>query len=121
MHKLNEENLQNMAIVTLNDIWKQIDFNKVTSKRTFGIWEEFSSKVKASAMTTNKYEVFVEKLCKKMDVRSLKSKNIKDISEESIEVKEAVVKILRKETQIIILKMRLNNQEKKGAEIEDEN
>ena len=74
MYKNNRENAIDMAISTLLDIWEQIDWSKVTSQRSIGIWDEFASKVKAAAMTTNSYETFVEKLCKKMDVRSLKFK-----------------------------------------------
>lgn len=113
MNNLREENLQNMALATLADIWSQIDFDKIKGQRAIGIWDEFANKVRASAMTTNKYETFVEKLCKKMDVRSLKFNNIADISKESNEIKEAVLKIFRNETQIIILKLRLNNKVKK--------
>ena len=71
---IDRENAIDMAISTLLDIWEQIDWSKVTSQRSIGIWDEFASKVKAAAMTTNSYETFVEKLCKKMDVRSLKFK-----------------------------------------------
>ena len=113
MNKLNEENLQNMALATLADIWSQIDFDKVTGQRAIGIWDEFASKVKAAAMTTNKYETFVEKLCKKMDIRSLKFNNIREISNESTEIKEAILNVFRNETQIIILKLRLNNKTRK--------
>lgn len=113
MYNLNKENIQNMALSTLIDIWSQIDWDKVTGQRAMGIWDEFSNKVKAASMTTNSYEAFVEKLCKKMDVRSLKFKNIDEISSQDQEFKKAIIKILRSETQIIVLKLRLNNQVRK--------
>ena len=113
MYKNNRENAIDMAISTLLDIWEQIDWSKVTSQRSIGIWDEFASKVKAAAMTTNSYETFVEKLCKKMDVRSLKFKNIDEISNQDEEIKKNILKILRSETQIIVLKLRLNKEIRK--------
>ena len=110
MYKNNRENAIDMAISTLLDIWEQIDWSKVTNQRSIGIWDEFASKVKAAAMTTNSYETFVEKLCKKMDVRSLKFKNIDEISNQDEEIKKNILKILRSETQIIVLKLRLNKE-----------
>ena len=110
MYKNNRENAIDMAISTLLDIWEQIDWSKVTSQRSIGIWDEFASKVKAAAMTTNSYETFVEKLCKKMDVRSLKFKNIDEISNQDEEIKKNILKILISETQIIVLKLRLNKE-----------
>ena len=110
MYKNNRENAIDMAISTLLDVWEQIDWSKVTSQRSIGIWDEFVSKVKAAAMTTNSYETFVEKLCKKMDVRSLKFKNIDEISNQDEEIKKNILKILRSETQIIVLKLRLNKE-----------
>ena len=113
MYKNNRENAIDMAISTLLDIWEQIDWSKVTSQRSIGIWDEFARKVKAAAMTTNSYETFVEKLCKKMDVRSLKFKNIDEISNQDKEIKKNILKILRRETQIIVLKLRLNKEIRK--------
>lgn len=113
MYEITRENVQQMAVSTLTDIWSQIDWDKVTGQRAMGIWDEFANKVKASAMTTNSYEKFVEKLCRKMDVRSLKFKAIDEISNQSIEMKTAILKAFREETQIIVLKLRLNNQIRK--------
>lgn len=113
MYKNNRENVTDMAISTLLDVWEQIDWSKVTNQRSIGIWDEFASKVKAAAMTTNSYETFVEKLCKKMDVRSLKFKNIDEISNQDEEIKKNILKILRSETQIIVLKLRLNKEVRK--------
>lgn len=113
MYENNRENIQAMAIATLTDIWSQIDWSKVTSQRSVTIWDEFSSKVKAAANTTNSYETFVEKLCKKMEVRSLKFKNIDEISNQNEELKKSILKTLRSETQIIVLKLRLNSQIRK--------
>lgn len=116
MYELTRDNIHDTAVSTLADIWSQIDWDKVTGQRAMGIWDEFLSKVKASAMTTNSYEKFVEKLCRKMEVRSLKFRTINEITNESEEFKKAILKTFREETQVIVLKLRLNNQIRKEQE-----
>lgn len=107
---LNKENVEHCAEATIYEIWGCIDWDKVDAKRAFGIWDEFGAKVKASAMSTNSYETFVEKLCKKMDIRSLRYKSIKDIGEQPEEFKDAVLKLIREQTLQLVLKVRLNNE-----------
>ena len=88
-------------------------WDKVKGSRALGIWDEFTAKVKSTAMTTTSYETFVEKLCRKMDVRSLRFAMISEISELSEDIKKQILKCFRSETQIIILKLRLQNQIRK--------
>lgn len=78
-----------------------------------GIWDEVAAKVKAAAMTTNTYEKFVEKMCRKLDVRSLRFTDIRDIEKQDEEFKQGVMKVLREETLSIMLEVRLNNQIRK--------
>ena len=110
---MDKQNIKDMAEATILDIWSCIDWDKVDGRRAYGIWDEFGAKVKASAMSTNSYEKFVEKLCKKMDIRSLKYKSIKDIGEQPEEVKQAILKLIREETLQIILRVRLNQEKLK--------
>lgn len=110
MYDLNRENVDYMALATITDIWSGIDWEKVDGKRAMGIWDEYISKIKASAMTTNSYEKFVEKLCRKMEVRSLRYSNVSLISNQTDEFKIAILKTLRENTQVLVLKLRLNNQ-----------
>lgn len=113
MYELTRQNFKEAAIATILEIWTCIDWERVDSRRAYGIWDEFASKVKASAMSTNKYEVFVEKLCKKMDVRSLRHKMISDIGKQRDEFKTGVLKLIREETVQLILEVRLNNEARK--------
>jgi len=108
-----DKNIQQYCVATLSEIWAQIDWDKVKGSRALGIWDEFTSKVKSSAMTTTSYETFVEKLCRKMDVRSLKFAMINEISELDLDTKAQILKCFRYETQIVILKLRLQNQIRK--------
>lgn len=113
MYTITREHLKEAAIVTMVEVWSCIDWERVDSKRAYGIWDEFTSKVKAAAMTTNRYETFVEKLCKKMDVRSVRHRSISDISAQSEEFKAGVLKIIREETTLLVLEVRLNNEIRK--------
>ena len=108
-----DKNIQQYCVSTLSEIWAQIDWDKVKGSRALGIWDEYTAKVKSTAMTTTSYETFVEKLCRKMDVRSLRFAMISEISELSEDVKKQILKCYRSETQIIILKLRLQNQIRK--------
>ena len=108
-----DKNIQQYCVSTLSEIWAQIDWDKVKGSRALGIWDEFTAKVKSTAMTTTSYETFVEKLCRKMYVRSLRFAMISEISELSEDIKKQILKCFRSETQIIILKLRLQNQIRK--------
>lgn len=114
MYELSEINIKQMAEATIMDIWSCIDWDKVDARRAYGIWDEFASKIKAAAMTTNNYERFVEKLARKMDVRSLRYVSIKEISEQSPELKQAILKHIREQTLQLVLQVRLNNEARKA-------
>lgn len=113
MYKNTKENIEEMAVATLLDIWSCIDWEKVDKRRAYGIWDEFSNKVKASALTTNSYEKFVEKLARKIDVRSLRYRAINEIRQQSEEIKQAILDLIRSETLQLVLKVRLNNEVRK--------
>lgn len=117
----NDKNIKFLAITTITEIWSQIDWDKVDPKRRMNIWDEFTSKIKASAMTTNNYDKFVDKLCKKMDIRSLKHSGILEISKMEDVVKKEILKNLRNNTHAIVLELRLNNQIKKELKEEAKN
>lgn len=111
-----KKNIQDVAISTIYGIWSCIDWDKVDSRRAYGIWDEFGNKIKAAAMTTNSYENFVEKLARKMDVRSLRNIIFRDVSQQSEEFKQAVLKLIREETLQLVLEVRLNNEARKEME-----
>lgn len=109
-----EEEAREYAIETLINIWSCIDWNKVDSKRAYNIWDEFSNKIKASAFTTNKYEEFVEKLCKKLNIESLKYREILDVKlKTNIEIKDKIMDLFRNETLLLVLEVKMNNEIRK--------
>lgn len=112
---MQNKNAKFLAVSTITEIWSQIDWEKIDKKRLLGIWDEFTSKVKATAMTTNDYEKFIDKLCKKMDVRSLRHSQIQEISKMNEKDKTEILKALRNNTHAIVLELRLNNQIKREA------
>lgn len=123
-----EKKARQCAIATLINIWNCIDWSKVDSKRAYNIWDEFTNKVKASAYTTNEYEKFVEKLCKKLNINSLKYREIIDIEMENLKLKEQIMNLFREETLSIVLEVKINKEiikeqkkiEKEREEFENE-
>lgn len=112
----NEENVRYLAVETIYGIWSGIDWDKVDRRRAYEIWDEFSNKIKAAAMTTNSYEKFVEKLARKMDVRSLKSSIFLKVSQQGEKFKRDILKLIREETLQLVLEVRLNNEARKEME-----
>lgn len=98
------------AVATLVNVWSCIDWDKMDSKRIYNIWDEFANKVKAAAFTTNNYERFVEKLCKKLSINSLKYREILDIEKEDLEIKEEIMTLFREETLSLVLELKLNKE-----------
>lgn len=105
-----EKKARQCAIATLMNIWNCIDWSKVDSKRAYNIWDEFTNKVKASAYTTNEYEKFVEKLCKKLSINSLKYREIIDIEMENLDLKEQIMNLFREETLSLVLEVKINKE-----------
>lgn len=106
----NDEFIKDCAVATILNIWNCIDWEKIDKKRLYNIWDEFTNKVKSSAMTTNKYEGFVERLCKKMNIESLKYRDINDIEQEDDETKKKILKLIREETLSIVLQCKMKNE-----------
>ena len=106
----NEEYIKDCAVATILNIWNCIDWEKIDKKRLYNIWDEFTNKVKSSAMTTNKYEGFVERLCKKMNIESLKFRDINDIEQKDDETKKKILKLIREETLSVVLQCKMKNE-----------
>lgn len=92
--------LHRLCLEIVQAVWKRIEWDKVSPSRRMKIYEELNSKIK-SAATTSKIEKFVENLCKKFDVRDIGSLRVIQIVENVDEKK--LLKVLREDTQIIIL------------------
>jgi len=82
------------------------------------IYDEFTSKIK-SAAATNSLKRFTERLCAKMQIRSISDMSLAKILTED---REDVLIALREETQYVVLIMRevIEKKQAERAEIEAE-
>lgn len=110
---MEEKYLKDCAVFLITDVWACIDWEKIDSRRAMGIWDEFTSKVRAAASTTSSLERFIERLSRKMDVRSLRFITTSDILEKSAEEKKQILKYIRENSVSIVLQLRLNNDARK--------
>lgn len=106
--KVDENKIKELAIISLIAVWNKIDWEKIKLERAYKIWDEFSNKVRAAVFTTNKFNIFINKLCKKLDIAALSDKCLHEIIEMDDEIKSEIVNLLRNDLHSVILAMRLN-------------
>lgn len=109
-----KENIIECCVNTLSEVWQCINWDKIDKRRALNIYDEFSSKVKAAAMTTNNFETFINKLGIKFEIRSYKSKILDEIYDQSDDFHKEMLKKFRNPL-VLILKLRLKNQKKLKA------
>lgn len=107
MSKKNDEKVKKLAVETLSEIWKSIDWKQTNYKN---IAMEFSNSVRFIATTTDRYEIFIEKLCRKLGIKNLSFPTISEISDMEESIKHDILKLFREQSQILYLKMKLNKQ-----------
>ena len=105
---MDENKIKELAIISLIAVWDKIDWEKIKLERAYKIWDEFSNKVRAAVFTTNKFNIFINKLCKKLDIAALSDKCLHEIIEMDDEIKSEIVNLLRNDLHSVILAMRLN-------------
>lgn len=122
MTKKNYYDIKELAVETINEIWIRINWDE---KNYIKISENFINNIKRSSMITSKYEIFVEKLCSKLQIKSLSLPKINEISNMDEETKYEILKLFREQPQIVFLEMRLKRErekeEKEEKEDEEEN
>jgi hypothetical protein len=106
--KVDENKIKELAIISLIAVWDKIDWEKIKLERAYKIWDEFSNKVRAAVFTTNKFNIFINKLCKKLDIAALSDRCLHEIIEMDDEIKSEIVNLLRNDLHSVILAMRLN-------------
>lgn len=105
---MDENKIKELAIISLIAVWDKIDWEKIKLERAYKIWDEFSNKVRAAVFTTNKFNIFINKLCKKLDIAALSDRCLHEIIEMDDEIKSEIVNLLRNDLHSVILAMRLN-------------
>lgn len=100
-------------LAILYHVYKSIDFEGMQKSRLMGIWDEFTSKVLASAAVRTK-EQFLNTICNKLGIRSLAndfSDNIAFFLEQFNDTE--FLELIRNELQYLILLLRLKIKEQK--------
>ena len=105
---MTEQKIKELAIISLISVWDRIDWDKIKLERAYKIWDEFSNKVRASIFTTNEFNIFINKLCKKLCISSLADRCLHEIMEMEDDIKNQILNKLRVDLHSIILAMRLN-------------
>lgn len=100
------------AVEVLNVIYSNIDFTDMKSSRLMKIWDEFKSKVVSCVNTTNNFDIFVDKMCKKFEISNLDYANtVIRVSQDTEELKRDILKEYRNNLTIIMLYLRLKREE----------
>jgi len=87
-------------------VWKSMDWANIDSFRVRNIYAEFSGAVK-SASSKKDLRGFIEKMCARMGIRSISGKYAQ-MAERILATNDCeVLRILRNETQFVIILLRL--------------
>ena len=97
------EKLRRDAVRILRAVWKRIDWDSIDGNRRRTFQDEFASKVK-SATHTNNLQRFIDNLCRKLGIRSLKDTSVTEVVNKTDHYE--MLTLLREETLFLILMMR---------------
>lgn len=107
---------EDIAVEVLNVVFSNINFDNITGKHKMKIWEEFKSKVVSCANTTNDFNRFVDKLCKKFEIANIRNGDvIAKVSKADKELQQAVLREYRENLTIVILFLRMKREEIREA------
>ena len=106
-----QEEIMTMAVDVLDIIFSNIAFDGMSSSRKMNIWNEFKSKVKGCAMQSQKLSVFVENICKKLNIQGIEHgySAIIDAEKHGNEI----LKLYRDELFMVIFNLRIKRDERK--------
>ncbi len=90
----------------LQAIWNSVDWQSFPQSLRVKVYDLFASRIKSAALTSS-LPIFVETLCKKMGVRSISNEKIVDVIKDK--KNNALLKLFREETALLVLMMRERN------------
>jgi len=93
----------------LEDVWINIDWDNIDSRRRMKIWSEFEAQVKALAKCYSQLQPFLDKLCRRFNSRLTKQQ-----TKSILEDQKGTLNILRNETTIPVLILKLRQDAKKS-------
>ena len=94
----------------LEEVWLGIDWEGMNTGRRLKIWEEFENQVRALSKCYSSLNPFLEKICKRFNSFLSKNKIIEIVTNYD---NEEILDVLRYETKIPILLMKLRREEAK--------
>jgi len=97
---------QDLATI-LEDIWLNIDWQKVKGSRKMSIWSEFEGQIQIRANQHSKTTEFLTKLCDRMDSQ-LRAETTTTILNQYNDYE--ILNVFRNETQIVLLLLRLRRE-----------
>jgi hypothetical protein len=100
----NNKELREKALRLVMSVWKCINWDNISPSRRMRIYDELTSKIKSAALTSS-LSSMAARLQEKWGVRCVKDDSILDIIDGDDSGK--VLNVLREETQIIVLMLRV--------------
>lgn len=91
------------ALWILEEIWRKINFEDMSSSRRMRIWDEFSTKMLAATRVRTRLQ-FLNEFARSFNVKSLSNPNISDLIQRFSD--EELLTLLREEQQFLILLLR---------------
>jgi hypothetical protein len=110
---MDNQELRNQAAILLTSIWQGIP-TEYKSRYRMTIWTQFENQVQSSAYTNNLAK-FINSLCSKLNAEAGKDKIYRAIIEQIANSgnDRAILKLMREETTLLVLMVRVANQEKR--------
>lgn len=105
------------AVELINAIWINVDFENMANSRKRCFQDEFTAKVRGCATSSASIEIFIESICKKLNILSFeKDKNIiYEITQLKDTEKQEILKIYREQLIRVINDLMIMREEKKEA------
>ncbi|MFW5720990.1 MAG: hypothetical protein ACOCWW_01240 [Bacteroidota bacterium] len=92
----------------LEDIWLHIDWESVDKNRRRSIWSEFENQIRGLSRCYSTLEPFLDRVCRRFNSYLLRHQTKKILQEDK---DEEYLDVLREETQIPIMLLRLKREE----------
>ena len=104
-----ERKIRDKSVKIILTLWRKVDWDNISASRRMGIYDEFENKLRAAA-STNTIQSFLERIRKKMGLKSLNETDvIADIEENG----DKILHCIRTETSYLMLKLRKHQEDKK--------
>lgn len=113
---MDREMIQQMCVDLAWAIWRSMD-TQYKRRYALKVWDQFQERLAGEAMTTTRLGQYINSVCSKLGVGQLGSKDDAGRIDEILNAgaDRAVLRMMRDETALIVVKVRLLNEERKAA------